>query len=90
MNDALAVAFSIQNEFCRVSALNGVIPKLDIVRTDFAVWEEFVHSLAYQDRMSFLSDIAKLAPAMISLSGGDTKVLELVVDAMRDVCRQWP
>ena len=90
MSEALALVRSIQSESNRADALSGLVPKLKTIETDFVVWQEVLHILSYRDRKSFLADIPKLAPAMISLSGGDKTVLNLVVEAIRDVCLQWP
>mgnify|MGYP001795022324 FL=1 len=87
---ALDIACSIQDEHHRAEALSGLIPRLKTIETNFIVWKEILHLLAYGDRELFLTDIPNLAPAIISLSGGDKKALQLVVGAMRDVCRQWP
>ena len=90
MSEALTLVYSIQNETSRADVLSKLIPKFKVIETDFAVWQDVVHTLAHRNRKSFLEDIPKLAPAMISLCGGDKTVLNLVVEAMRDVCRQWP
>ena len=90
MSDALAVAQSIQSEYFKASVLRRFLPKIQKNEFGILLFQEFLYVLTYRDRKSFLADIPNLAPAIISLSGGDTKALELVVDAIRDVCRQWP
>ncbi|MEM7067051.1 MAG: NB-ARC domain-containing protein [Cyanobacteria bacterium P01_B01_bin.77] len=86
----IEMAHSIQDEYYRAKALSGLVHMLKTIETDFDAWQNLVHTLAYQDRQFFLTNIPKLAPAIISLSGGGTKALELVVEAMQDVCHQWP
>ncbi|MFG6105343.1 NB-ARC domain-containing protein [Leptothoe sp. EHU-05/26/07-4] len=90
LGEALKIAYLIHDESSRIDALCGLLPTLKIIEKDFVVLKEVLHTLACRDRKAFLADIPKLAPAIISLSGGDTKALELVVDEIRDVCRQWP
>ncbi|MFG6105395.1 NB-ARC domain-containing protein [Leptothoe sp. EHU-05/26/07-4] len=90
LHEAFNIVCLMQDEFTQVEALSELLPKLTIIETDFTVWQEVLHTLSHRDRKSFLEDIPNLAPAMISLSGGDKTVLNLVVEAMRDVCRQWP
>jgi hypothetical protein len=47
-----------------------------------------LQTLACRDRSQLLLDIPKLAPAIIHLS--DRSTLNLIVQAMREVCQQWP
>ena len=90
MAEALEAARSIQDEKHRDSALSGLLPQLKTLETDIALWHEVLHTLAYQDRKQFVAHIPKLSPAILSLSGGDQQALKKMVQAMIDVCRQWP
>ena len=90
MSEVLEVARTLQSEYSRVKPLIRLVSKLKTIETDITIWEDVLHTLAYLDRKSFLADTPNLAPVMIRLSGDDTAVVPLVVEAMRDVCSQWP
>jgi NTP pyrophosphatase (non-canonical NTP hydrolase) len=84
--EALEVARGIQSDSDRASALIGLYVNLKFF--NFPFWSEVLCTLAHRDRKSLLEDIPKLAPAIIHLS--DRSTLNLVVQAIREVCQQWP
>jgi NB-ARC domain/APAF-1 helical domain len=88
LSEALDVAFNIQNDSARASVLSGLVSQVDLKSFNFPFWSEVLHTLAHRDRKHLLEDIPKLAPAIIHLS--DRSTLNLVVQAMREVCQQWP
>lgn len=90
MSKMLTLACSMKNVSAKADALHWLLPKLKVIETDVTVWQEVLHGLSYRNRQDFLTDIPKLTPAIIALSGEDKTVLNLVVEAMRDVCLQWP
>lgn len=80
---AMKAARSMQNMFARADMFHHqLLPQLKVMETDVAIWQEVLHGLSYRDRTSFLDDIPKLAPAIISLSGGDIKALQRVIDTL--------
>ncbi|MEO1353748.1 MAG: NB-ARC domain-containing protein [Cyanobacteria bacterium J06635_15] len=90
LSEALAVARTIQDEYSRADALSGLLPQLKIIEIDVVLWCEVMHTLVYQDRKAFVAILPELSPGILSLSGGDKTALKLVVEAMRDICGQWP
>ncbi|MFG6105324.1 NB-ARC domain-containing protein [Leptothoe sp. EHU-05/26/07-4] len=92
ISEVLEVFQTIQDESIRAKVSSkGLLPvKLKLIGTDIASWKEVLHINAHEGRQAFLKNLPKLAPAMITLSGEDKTVLNLVVDEMRNVCRQWP
>jgi NB-ARC domain/APAF-1 helical domain len=88
LSEALEVARGIQDEFSRANALSGLAPHINLKFFNFPFWSEMLHTLSNRDRSQLLQDIPKLAPAIIHLS--DRSTLNLVVQAMREVCQQWP
>jgi NB-ARC domain len=87
-SDALDIALSIRDDDCRDIGLRGLVSHIDMKFCNFSFWSELLHTLAHRDRKHLLEDIPKLAPAIIHLS--DRSTLNLVVQAMREVCQQWP
>jgi NB-ARC domain/APAF-1 helical domain len=86
--EALEIARGIQDEYYRVDALIGLAPQIVLRYVNFPFWSELLHTLAHRNRKHLLEDISKLAPTITKLS--DQSTLILVVQAMREVCQQWP
>jgi hypothetical protein len=85
---SLDMARKIQDDSYRADAFSGLVTQMDLKSINFPFWSEVLHSLSQRDRQDLLKDIPKLAPAIIHLS--DRSTLNLVVQAMREVCQQWP
>jgi Tfp pilus assembly protein PilF len=88
LSEALEVARGIKDEYVRAKALSSLAPHINLKNFNFTFWSEFLHTLAHCDRKHLLQDIPKLAPAIIHLS--DRSTLNLVAQAIREVCQQWP
>jgi NB-ARC domain/APAF-1 helical domain len=88
LSEALEVSHGIQSESSRADALSGLATQIDLKYVNSPFWSKVLHTLAHRNRKHLLEDISKLAPAIIKLS--DRSTLILVVQAMREVCQQWP
>jgi NB-ARC domain/APAF-1 helical domain len=86
--EALDIVRGFQSEFHRASVFSAAIHQINLKFFDFPLWSEMLQTLAHRDRSQLLEDIPKLAPAIIHLS--DRSTLNLVVQAIREVCQQWP
>jgi DNA transposition AAA+ family ATPase len=86
--ETLEIVRGIQDEYTRAYALSELAPYINMRLFNFPFWSEALHTLSHRDRKHLLQDIPKLAPAIIHLS--DRSTLNLVVQAMREVCQQWP
>jgi hypothetical protein len=83
---ALEAARAIQAEYHRASAFSGLIVQLDLSQS--LLWIEVLHSLACHPRKAFVADLPKLSTAILAL-GKEHQTLSLVVQALREVSRQW-
>lgn len=68
--------------------LRDIASRMDRKLCQFPAWSERLHTLSHQDRNKLLEEIPKLLPVIIHLSNRST--LKLVVEAIREVCQQWP
>jgi hypothetical protein len=84
LSGTLEIVDSIQSESDRINAFASFVPRLDIADR----WSEILHTLARRDRKDFLGDVPTLVPAIIQLGGH--LALKLTVQAIQDVCKQWP
>ena len=89
LSEALEVTRSIPSKRTCAQRLSWLLSELKLIETDVLLWQEVLHMLANKSRSSFILDIPKLCPAILSLSRGDKISLQLVIKSMRDVCRQW-
>jgi hypothetical protein len=51
-------------------------------------WKQVLRLLSFRKRSDFMNDLCTLYPAIVHLGGEGA--MRGVVDAMREVCRQWP
>jgi NB-ARC domain/APAF-1 helical domain len=86
--ESFNVACGIQDKDCRCRVFRFFIAETNLGFFHVSFWPEVLHALSSRDRKHLLEDIPKLAPAIIHLS--DRSTLNLVVQAMREVCQQWP
>jgi hypothetical protein len=78
----------MQSESNRARAFQGMAPRLTKLSTDLSFWSEVLHALSHLPRKELLPTLAQLEPFILSL-GGKEAVQEML-QAMREVCRQWP
>jgi NB-ARC domain/APAF-1 helical domain len=88
LSEALEVARGIQVKSSRAFVLSELASHINLKFFNLPFWSEMLHILAHSDRKHLLQDIPKLAPAIIHLS--DRSTLNLVLQAIREVCQQWP
>ena len=86
--DVLTLIQELRSDYYRASALEPVLQQLDLTHLEWPLWLLILQSFASQVRRHFIGNLPNLAPAINHL-GGDAALRE-VVEAMRDVSRQWP
>ncbi|NEO75121.1 MAG: hypothetical protein F6J99_02125 [Moorea sp. SIO4G3] len=87
--EVLEMAQAIQSEYHRAYAFSGLIENPNFsLQEDVYLWQEFLHTLAFRDRESFLRYLVDLSPTIISLGGKEA--LAAIVEGIKDVSRWWP
>ena len=72
----------------QATAKDRLAPQIDFKPLTFPVWSQILHNLSHHSRKILFEKIPKLAPSILELS--DRSTLKLVVEAMNEVCHQWP
>ncbi|MDB9527928.1 hypothetical protein PN498_18185, partial [Oscillatoria sp. CS-180] len=85
--EALQAARDIQHYSARASALSSYLDRLNWQDRDYPFWQGLLHALSAQERPSFIADLPKLRSGLIRFGGED--IILGVVQAMKEVCRQW-
>jgi hypothetical protein len=88
LSRALEVARGIQDEAFRANAFSSIASQLNSKNFNLSFWSEVLHVLSYRGRKDLLGDLSGLALAAIKLS--DRSVLKSMVQAIREICQQWP
>ena len=90
--ELLPSAFSLIEQFGdkyhSASAWEGFLPRLEEMQVDIAGFAQCLDTLAYQGRKDFLGSLPHLKDTLTRLGGQNT--LSLCLEAMREVCAQWP
>ena len=90
--ELLQSAFSLIEQFGdkyhSASAWEGFLSRLEDMQVDVACFAQGLDTLAYQGRQAFLSSLPDLKDTLARLGG--KKTLALCLEAMREVCAQWP
>ncbi|MEO1402358.1 MAG: NB-ARC domain-containing protein [Cyanobacteria bacterium J06635_1] len=85
---ALKIMWFIQDKYYCANALQGLLPRLKELSIPFADWSKILDVLAYQNRSHLLKALPDIRPIIITL--GDEQAFLDTLQAMRDVCGQWP
>jgi hypothetical protein len=88
MQEALDMVLGMNDEFSRAQAFSVLFSKMSLSSINIHFLFKIMYSLAHRERKDFLLDIPKLAPTIIDLGG--YSALRLTVQAIQEVCRQWP
>jgi hypothetical protein len=90
--DLLPSASSLIEQFgdryYKATALQGLLPRLEEMQVDIGYFIQCLDTLAYQERGNFISNLPALKDTLTWLGGPNT--LTLCLEAMREVCTQWP
>ncbi|PZV02223.1 MAG: hypothetical protein DCF32_15265 [Leptolyngbya sp.] len=91
-SELLQTAFNLIEQFgdkyYSASALRGLLPRLEEMQVNMACFAQCIDTLAYQGRKDFLRSLPALKDTLTRLGGKHT--LALCLEAMREVCAQWP
>ncbi|MEM6839896.1 MAG: hypothetical protein AAF609_24050, partial [Cyanobacteria bacterium P01_C01_bin.120] len=86
--EAIDLVESFDDRYYAASAWSGLLPRLEELPIDAVGFTKVLATLGYRDRKDFLSDFPSLRNTLMRL-GGDG-VLKPCLQAMREVCTQWP
>ena len=78
---------TVQDPIKRADHLSELLPHLPLCILPLEHWQNYLHTLASRKRSHLMQDLATLYPAILHL--GSEEAMRGVVDAMREVCRQW-
>ena len=88
-SEAIAILWSVQDKYYSAQALQGCLPHFESLTSTFSDWEKALDILAYQNRSELIKLLPTIRPIVIRL-GEDEETFSDVLQAMRDVCQQWP
>ena len=86
--EALEVARGIQDESPRADVFSLAVNKIEVRHFRIDLFAEVLQTISNLGRISFLDDLTKLAPAIISLSNRSTLIK--IVRSIKEVGQQWP
>ncbi|MEM6353071.1 MAG: hypothetical protein AAF766_20140, partial [Cyanobacteria bacterium P01_D01_bin.14] len=73
--------------FC-AKALRAFLTHLEKLSVSIEKWIEVLDILAFENRDDLLGTISASRPTLIRLGGGEA--FYRILQAVRDVCKQWP
>ncbi|MFG6097076.1 NB-ARC domain-containing protein [Leptothoe sp. ISB3NOV94-8A] len=85
---ALEMMWQIQDPYFRSQALQGLLPQLMKMSITFTDWAAMLEVLAYQNRKDLLEELPDIHPIILEL--GDEQAFSDILQAVREVCAQWP
>ncbi|MGB7086162.1 MAG: hypothetical protein WBD47_11465, partial [Phormidesmis sp.] len=88
MPEASKIIWSIQDKYFCANALQSFLPALEQLSIPFPEWVRVLDILAYRNRADLLEALPDSRATLTRL--GDSITLPAVLQAMRDVCQQWP
>ncbi len=86
--EALRIVWSIQDKYYCSNALRSFIPYLEMLSIPFPDWARVLDALAYQNRSSLIKIFPDSRATVIRLGGN--QAFSEILQAVRDVCQQWP
>ena len=86
--EALEVIWDINDKYFCAGALQKFLPYLERLSISFAQWTEVLEILAYQNRQNLLDALPESRPLLLNLGG--EQAFSRTLQAVRDVCQQWP
>jgi uncharacterized membrane protein YkvA (DUF1232 family) len=88
LSEALKIVWLIQDKYYCANALRGFIPYLETLSIPFSDWVRVLDTLAYQNRSILLTALPDSRATVIRL--GNSQAFSEILQAVRDVCQQWP
>ncbi|MEO1391347.1 MAG: NB-ARC domain-containing protein [Cyanobacteria bacterium J06634_5] len=88
LSTAIAMIWDIQDNYFRAQALQAFLPALEQLSIPFHEWAKMLDIIAYQNRSELLTALPDSRPIVTRL--GDDNTFPAILQAVRDVCRQWP
>ena len=85
---ALGIIRAIQDKYYCADALQGFLSYIECLSMPFADCAEVIGILAYQNRKQLLQALPKSKPMLLRL--GNDEAFSEILQAVRDVCKQWP
>ena len=80
--------WAIKDKYYCAKALQGFLSYLECLSMPFSDCAKVIDILAYQNRKQLLQALPKIRPMLLRL--GDNGALSEILQAVRDVCKQWP
>ncbi|MFG6103464.1 NB-ARC domain-containing protein [Leptothoe sp. EHU-05/26/07-4] len=88
LSEVLEMLWQIRDPYYRSKALKGLLPHLAQDSISFTDTVNMLDTLAYQKRESLLDLLPDIRPIVLHLA--DERAFSDVLQAVRDVCAQWP
>ncbi len=88
LGSALSLIELFGDRYHSASAWQGFLSRLEDMQVDINCFVKGLDTLAYQGRKDFISNLPALKDTLTRLGGPNT--LTLCLEAMREVCAQWP
>ncbi|MEL6780590.1 MAG: hypothetical protein AAFO06_25480, partial [Cyanobacteria bacterium J06597_16] len=88
LSTSIAMIWDIQDNYFRAKALQAFLPALEQLSIPFSEWAKTLDIIAYQDRSELLKALPNSRPIVTRL--GDDDTFPAILQAVRDVCQQWP
>ncbi|MDV3348040.1 caspase family protein [Leptothoe sp. LEGE 181152] len=85
---ALEIVWAIKDKYYCSIALQAFLPNLEQLSIPFTDWVNVLNILAYQNREKLFDALPKSKPTIIRL--GNEQAFFDILQAIRDVCQQWP
>ncbi|MEO1392315.1 MAG: NB-ARC domain-containing protein [Cyanobacteria bacterium J06634_5] len=85
---ALELIQEIQDNYFRAQSLQAFLPALEQLSIPFPEWAKTLDIMAYQNRSKLLKALPNSRPIITRLGNSDT--FPAILQAVRDVCKQWP
>ncbi|MFG6094146.1 caspase family protein [Leptothoe sp. ISB3NOV94-8A] len=85
---ALEIVWTIKDKYYCSIALQAFLPNLEQLSIPFTDWVNVLNILAYQNREDLFDALPKSKPTIIRL--GNEQAFFDILQAIRDVCQQWP
>ncbi|MEA5464932.1 NB-ARC domain-containing protein [Leptothoe sp. PORK10 BA2] len=88
LKNAFSLIEQFGDKYHSASAWQGFLLRLEEMQVDITCFAQCLDTLAYRDRQHFLGNLPDLKDTLARLGG--QKTLSLCLEAMREVCAQWP
>ncbi|MEL7353372.1 MAG: hypothetical protein AAFN38_18260, partial [Cyanobacteria bacterium J06560_5] len=88
LSQSLEIIWTIQDKYYCAKALQAFLPALEQLSIPFSEWARTLDIIAYQNRSEILKALPNSRPIVTRL--GDSKTFPAILQAVREVCQQWP